>query len=124
MIDLSEIANCDEFAHSYIIHRKRGKWVAGRFVQDEIDIKTSGTVTSASPKELMQLPEGDRVAGVMIFYNTQPIYTSHGWTAKDVPTEGTADEIEWLGDRYRVTTIYDYSAQGFYKAFAVYMEGN
>lgn len=123
MLDLSEIALAPEFAQSYIIHRKQGSWVAGRFQQTEISIKTFGVVTNANPKELFQLPEGDRVAGTMVFYSTRPIYTSHGYAADGTNKHGTADEIEWQGDRYRVSTVYDYSAQGFYKAFAVYMEG-
>ena len=116
LIDLSDIAMDPDLSQPYIIHRKSGTWVNGRPVETEASINTYGVVTNANPKELMQLPEGDRVAGVMVFYNLQPIHTSN--------SSGTSDQIEWNGNRYRVSTVYDYSGQGFYKAFAVYMEGD
>lgn len=124
MINLSRIALSPSFAQPYIIHRKSGTWASGRLTQTESSLNRSGVVTNASPKELMQVPEADRVAGMMIFYSTAPIYPTHGWLADDTNKIGTSDEIEWDGDRYRVVTVYDYHAQGFYKAFAVYMEGD
>jgi hypothetical protein len=108
----------------YIIHRKLGNWEAGRLVQIEFDINTLGPVTVASPRELMQLPEGDRVAGTMIFHCPEELYVTHTFEYTDTDAPGTSDELEWEGDRYRVTTTFPWKQAGYYKAFAVYMEGD
>jgi hypothetical protein len=115
MIDLSEIALAPEFSQDYTIYRKSATWAGGRITQTETTISTSGTVTNATPEELEQLPEADRITGTKVFYNSQVIHTTR--------TDGTSDEISLDGKRYRVTGALDYSGQGFYKAFAVYMAG-
>lgn len=118
MINLAEIAIAPEFSQSYKIHRKTGEFVAGRFEQTETNINAFGVVTTATPKEIQQLPEGDRITGTKVFYSTCPIYTTRSDSKK-----GTSDEIEHNGKRYRVSQVFDYSGQGFYKAFAVDMAG-
>lgn len=124
MINLSRIATSPNLAQTYLVHRKVGHWEDGRFIQDENTIKVFGVVTNANPRELFQLPEGDRVSGTMVFYSTIPLFTTHDYGyAESDDSSGTSDEIEWKSSRYRVSTVYDYSIQGFYKAFAVYMEG-
>ena len=127
MINLKNVALSSNFAQNYTVHRKSGAWHQGKFTQTETSLARRGAVTNASPKELMQVPEGDRVAGMMVFYSDQPLYTTHGWKADDTNEQGTSDEIEWpvsSGSKYKVLTVYDYHAQGFYKVFAVYMEGD
>jgi hypothetical protein len=108
----------------FVIHRKIGSWDSGRFVQGETIVNVEGVVNNANPKELIQLPEGDRVSGVMVFYSPVELYVTHNYAYQDINAPGTSDELEWQGDRYRITTVYDYGKQGYYKAFAVYMEGD
>ena len=125
MINLKRVALSPNFRQPFIIHRKVGEWQSGRFVQTELDpITVMGVVTNANPKELIQIPEGDRVAGMMVFYCPKELYITHNYQYEDTNASGTSDELEWKGDRYKILTTFDYGYQGFYKAFAVYMEGD
>ena len=126
MINVGKVVLSSNFKQPFIIHRKTaGNWVSGRFVQTELDpINVEGVVNNANPKELIQLPEGDRVGGVMVFYSPVELYVTHAYDTPDTNAPGTSDELEWKGDRYRVSTVFDYGLQGYYKAFAVYMEGD
>lgn len=72
-----------------------------------------GTVTVASSKDILQVPEGDRVTGMMCFYSQQPIHITR--------PEGTSDEIVWKGERYRITFLFPWSDFGYYKAIGVRM---
>ena len=119
MINVGRIVNSRNFAQSngITVHRKTGgHWEAGRFVQTEIELTFGGTVTPCSPKELAQVPEGDRVAGIMCFHSEQKIYTTYNDVEK-----GTSDEIEWQGERYRIASVIPYVDFGYWKAFGVRM---
>jgi len=118
MINVGRIVNSRNFAQGkgFTVHRKRGEWEAGRFVQKEMKLTLQGTVTPCNPKDLVQLPEGDRVTGVMCFHSEQQIYTTH-----NDATKGTSDEIEWQGERYRVSSTIPYVDFGYWKAFGVRM---
>ena len=121
MINVGRIVNSRNFAQpqGFIIHRKPGHWVSGRWISlPEQTLNVQGTVQNASPKEMNQVPEADRITGMMRFHSQSPMYVTRAW---GVP--GTSDELEWKGDRYRVVTVNDYSDYGYYEAFAVYMEG-
>jgi hypothetical protein len=105
----------------FTVHRKEGNWINGRFVDIEIEpvILMSGIIIPASSREIQQVPEGDRVTGMMCFYSEQPIYVT-----RDQPDMGTSDEISWGGDRYRVLNVNQFSDFGYYKAFGVYKESD
>lgn len=125
MINVGRAVLSSNLKQPFIIHRKVGTWVSGRFTQTELpNINVSGVVNNANPKELMQVPEGDRVSGTMVFYCPQELYVTHINPPTDTNAPGTSDELEWKGNRYRITTVFDYGLQGYYKAFAVYMEGD
>jgi len=119
MLNVSRILSNQKFNQSFTVHRKSGSWVAGRFAGTEQAVTLDGVIIPASAKEIEQLPEGDRVTGIMIFYATQEIFTTH---KSDTP--GTSDEIEWRGARYRIFNVNQYSDYGYYKAYGVYMEGD
>jgi hypothetical protein len=124
MINVGRVVLSSNFKQPFIIHRKTGIWDKGRFTQTELSsIDVEGVVNVANPKELMQLPEGDRIAGTMAFYCPQKLYVTHAYNAEDTNTHGTSDELEWKGVRYKITNVFDYELQGYFKAFAVYMEG-
>ena len=101
-INVSRVIKNPKFAQPFTVHRKSGDWDDnGKFVESEKDIKMYGTVTVPSAQEIIQIPEGDRVTGVMSFHATQEIYTTRD--------NGTSDEITWRGNRYR---IYQVNAMG------------
>lgn len=115
MINVSEILNDPDLTQSFIVHRKSGTWIDGRFVQTETDLTFWGVVENANPKEMFQVPEGDKISGMVKFYSTSEMFTTR--------EEGTSDEIEFRGDRYRVLTVNDWSNFGYFCAIGVYMEG-
>jgi hypothetical protein len=120
MINVGRIVNSRNFAQSsgFTVYRQTGTWVAGRWVPDELIIRMQGTVTAMNPKDLTQVPEGDRVTGIMCFYSQQQIYTTR---AAGTDPGGTSDEIVWQGERYRVSSVVPWSDFGYYKAFGVRM---
>jgi hypothetical protein len=120
MINVSEIINDPDFAQDIPVWRKTGQWVAGKFVQTEVKINLYGVVTACNTKDLEQVPEGDRVIGMMCFYTTDPIYTTHN----DLENKGTSDEPEWRGERYKIVQILPEEDWGYYKGFGARKAGD
>lgn len=124
MINVGRIVMSRNFAQpgGFVVYRQSGAWVAGRWVTSEASINLQGTVTVATSDDLIQVPEGDRVKGVMCFYSKEPMYGTH---AQDGATpSGTSDEIVWKDDRYRVFSAFPWGDYGYYKALAVRMVGD
>lgn len=116
MIDVSEVITDPDFAQTFVVHRKANKWIAGRTESTEKDITMTGVIMVADAKTLEQLPEGDRVTGLMCFYSTQELFTTR--------EQGTSDQIEWRGERYRVKQVFPYGDYGYYKAVGQRMAGD
>lgn len=120
MINVGRVLHSRNFSQSFDVYRKTGgAWDAGRFEQDETKISMIGVVTVAKPKELEQLPEGDRVLGIMSFHCTKPIFVTHS-----ADTPGTSDEIVWNGEKYRVSAVLPNSDYGYWKAYGVRVVGD
>lgn len=115
MINVGRIVNSRNFAQTsgFTVYRQTGSWERGRWVTSETTTQMQGTVTAASSKDLIQVPEGDLIKGVMCFYSQQMIFETR--------PEGTSDEIVWQGDRYRVFSVFPWSDFGYYKALGVRM---
>ncbi|NHN33540.1 hypothetical protein [Paenibacillus agricola] len=119
MINVGRITLSRNFAQpkGFTVFRITGETVGGRFTPfPEAEIKMQGTITVASPKDLEQVPEGDRVTGSMCFYSTQQIHVTR--------PEGISDEIVWQGERYRVSAVVPWQDFGYFKAFGVRMAGD
>jgi hypothetical protein len=120
MIDVSRVINSPKLQQNYIVYRQSGHWLAGEFIETETELSLSGVVTVAKTKDLDQLPEGDRVKGVMCFYATKKLNV----TRNNEGDKGTSDQIEWRGERYRVIQVSPHIDYGYYKAYAVRMAGD
>lgn len=119
MINIGRIVNSRNFAQpgGYTVYRQSGAWVSGRWTAaPEEVLQLQGTVTPVDKNDLLQVPEGDRVTGMMCFYSEQPIYTTRAQ-----PAGGTSDEIVWREDRYRIVSIGPWNDFGFCQAFGVRM---
>ncbi|MBG9773565.1 hypothetical protein [Brevibacillus laterosporus] len=116
MINVSEVITDPDFAQSFVVHRKSNTWAGGRSVPSEIPINMTGIVTVADAKTLEQLPEGDRVTGLMCFYSIQELFTTR--------EQGTSDQIEWRKELYRVKQVFPYGDYGYYKAVGERMAGD
>jgi hypothetical protein len=126
MINVGRITVSQNFRQpeGFVVHRKIGHWEKGKFIQTEKSILMQGTIINASPKEINQLPEGDRITGMMAIYSPEAIFITRVATSNcKNSSSGTSDEIEWKGKRYRIVNINPWQEFGYYKAFAVYMEG-
>jgi len=121
MLNVGRVINSSKFRQPkpFTVWRKTGDWVAGRFEETEIPIPMSGVITAAGTKDLLQVPEGDRVLQIMVFHSTLPLFITHD----DIEGKGTSDQIEWHGERYRLLQLKDWSDFGYYKAFGTSMGG-
>lgn len=123
MIDVSEILSSPELTQTFTVYRKIATWNQGTLVQTEEVLSFEGIINNATQKEIFQIPEGDRIGGMMVFYSSSEIFTTRAWGSQGTDEYGTSDELEWQGDRYRVKKIDNWRDYGYYKAYAVYMQG-
>ena len=123
MINVSRVLQSKNFMQSFTVHRKKAHWVKGKLVQTEDTLTFQGVVNNANPKEILQIPEGDRVSGMMVFYSQSEMFVTRAWGTESQADYGTSDELEWQGDRYRVVTVNTRGDYGYFKAYAAYMEG-
>lgn len=72
----------------WIIERSQGTWVSGGYQSITTNIEVIGPVRVASNKEIMMLPEGDRVGSLRCFYATQVMYVTRGHVSAAVPQGG------------------------------------
>ena len=116
MISISEMMNDPDFSQDFIIYRKRPSWVKGKTVlAEDPPLIITGVVIAAGTWDLQQVPEGDRIAGIMAFYSTNPLYVTQ--------SAQISDEIVWNGERYKLLQVSDYRDYGYYKALGERMEG-
>ena len=121
MINVSQVLNNPNLSQEFTVSRSSGGeftengWVEGTPTQ----ITMRGVVTVAAEKDLVQVPEGDRVRGAMVFYAPAELYITHGGASK-----GTSDVITWRGESYRVASVKPYGDYGYWKAVAVRTEGD
>lgn len=121
MINVSRVIKNSKFAQSFIVNRQTGAWASGRWVpKDPILITMYGVVTAAGTKDIIQIPEGDRTSQIMVFHSTQELFVTHN----EVGFEGTSDQIDWRGNKYRLNKVLQWGDFGYYKAFGVSMEGD
>ncbi|MBX4266541.1 hypothetical protein [Clostridium estertheticum] len=124
MINVERVVN-GRNSQPFIVYRKSGSWVAGRWVQTEEPIPLTGTITVAKEKDLQQVPEGDRVGGEIAVYCTKALYTTRAADDPITSTKpGTSDEVLWQGERYRLFTLSPYMDYGYYKGVGIRMASN
>jgi hypothetical protein len=100
------------------ITRSSGKWVDGEFALNKPStLYLYGIVTVASPKDLEQVPEGDRVKGGIKFLCTERLMQTDG------TRPGFGDTLSWRGATYKVATVSPDIDYGFYRAICVRLEG-
>lgn len=121
LLNVGRILNSKNFSQTFTVYRENGSWQAGRWVSTEAPLQMIGAITAASPLDLNQVSEGDRVTGVMCFYSQQEIFTTHA--GESTEADGTSDQIVWNGDRYRISSVMPWSDYGYYKALGVRMMG-
>lgn len=123
MIDLEELTFDEDFAQAFTILRSQGTWARGGWQESaRQQIPAVGIITPASAEDLLQVPEGDRVAGSMLVSTATRLYRSHSNGIND-DNSGTSDLVVWHGDTYRVSGVWPWVDQGFWKAVFVRVKG-
>lgn len=112
MIDLSSVVTDPRFAKPFPVYRKTGEWIKGRFEQVETEVKMIGTISIASAKQIEFIPEGDRIGGEISIHCAKELFTS-----RNAPNNsGTADELLWHGERYKIYSVNPYNDYGYFSA--------
>jgi hypothetical protein len=131
MIDISEMMYDPDFAQTYSVYRQTGKFIRGTFVighevdgvwvPGEFKLDFYGPILPANTKDIEQVPEGDRVAGMMNFYTSadNPFYIT-----RNTPDSGTSDQAVWRGERYRLLQLLSTDDFGYQKAIGARMAGD
>jgi hypothetical protein len=120
MIDVEDVIEDDDLAQDYIIYRSTGSFVGGRWIEGTpVQVEACGTIYVAKEKDLVQVPEADRVSGAMVFYNQAVIYLT-----RNTPSKGISDKIYWDENYWKVVSVGPYKDYGFYKAIAERITGN
>jgi hypothetical protein len=116
---IQDVVNDPDFAQAFTITRSQGgKWELGRWQNATVDLPQWGAVQQPETKDLEQVPEGDRLLGVIVIHNEQEMYVTN--------SDGTgkiSDIVTWHNDQYRLISVSDRSDYGYFKAIAVRMAG-
>ena len=118
-ISLTRVANSPAFAQAYTVNRSTGQFEQGGYVSTTVPIPFYGIIQPISEQDLLQVPEGDRVTGMLGFISEQPMYR----TRVEGSTSGIGDTITWRGQEYRVVAVVLWRDFGFSKALAARLSG-
>ena len=118
-ISLTRVANSPAFAQEYTVNRSTGQFEQGGYVSTTVPIPFYGIIQPISEQDLLQVPEGDRVTGMLGFISEQPMYR----TRVEGSTSGIGDTITWRGQEYRVVAVVPWRDFGFSKALAARLSG-
>lgn len=123
MIDLSLIVNDPDFAQPFVITRSQGgSFTAGVWSDNTVMINGFGVIQPSTPEELDQVPEADRVKGMMSFHSSNPLYETRTTGPTD-PNAGISDIITWRGQQYRMIKVFPWEDFGYYNAIGARMSG-
>lgn len=114
-LNLADIVASPEFTQQIIIKRHfNGRYVNGRFEQDEKEIKINTVVSASDEKTLSMVPEGDRNETIKSVHSLEKIYMTSSEVSKG--ENRTSDIIIYNGDEYKVIAVMDADDYGFTKA--------
>lgn len=119
MVNVGRVISSSRLGTQHLhITRRSGDWVDGEFVQTiETELEgIYGIVTIAQPKDLMQIPEGDRVTGAIRILTHEQLMQTRD--------DGLGDVITWRGAKYKVVTVSINADYGFYRSICTRIEGD
>lgn len=128
LLNVSRVVSNPMFAQAFIIERSSGGdfAVSGDWVDTTLQVSMWGIIQPATAKELLQLPDGDRVKEVKSFHSEQEMFITHANNADLTTTgynAGISDIAIWNGQHYRLAKRYEWDDFGYYKALGVRIEG-
>lgn len=126
LINVAKAITDPRFSQKFKVFRKSGEWIRGRFEEIEKEISMIGVIAPSKPKEIEMIPEGDRVGGEITIHTIRKLYTTHAIQDEESEDEfeGTSDQIEWQGKRYKLYQVNDYSQYGYYSSIGMRLVSN
>ena len=113
-LNLSRVASSPAFAQNYTVNRSSGSFQLGGYVSTTSPIPFWGIIQPLTDEELAQVPEGDRVQGMMGFISEQQMFETNA-TGIGQPS-GLSDTITWNAVVYKVVKVVPWKDFGFFKA--------
>lgn len=113
-LSLTKVANSPAFAQEFTVNRSTGTFQQGGFVETTVQIPFWGIIQPVTERELAQVPEGDRVTGMIGFISEQVMYS----TRVEGSNTGIGDTITWRNSLYKVVAVVPWKDFGFHKAIA------
>lgn len=108
MIGVGELMSDPDFIESVTLRRPTPSMQEGVAVATHVDTTITAIVQPATPRELMGLPEGQRLKDVVSV-----------WSATEMKAEpGAPDILLRSGRSYRVIKLEPWAEAGYYRAFA------
>ena len=115
MIDLSELTFDQDLAQPYTVNRTTGSFGQGGFIAlATVQIGFLGIIQPATDEDVAQVPEADRITGMMSFISAEPMYKTRA--AQNGESAGLGDTIVWRGQVYKVVHTVPWGDFGFWKA--------
>lgn len=121
LLNLARVASSPYFAQAYTVTRKTGTFGLGGYQTTSQDFPFWGIIQPVTDEELVQVPEGDRVKGMIGFISEQRMYET--WGAGIGQPSGLSDTIVWNGQVYKVVVVVPWKDFGFWKAIASRQSG-
>lgn len=114
MINVSELINDPDFCQTFTVSRYSGTWQGGKFSTTASVFSVTGVITPMKTKDVAQLPQGDTILGAIEIFSPVPLLT----TRLDPSGEsgGTADEVTWKGEVYKILKVDDFTDFGYFYA--------
>ena len=120
LLDVSDAILSGDLAESFTVQRSTGgSFQLGGWQSTTTEIQMSGVVSPAGPKQLMQVPEGDRALGAVVFHTKPQLYVTHNDSQP-----GLSDIIIWQGESYRLHNVSPYGPRGYWRAVGTRIVGD
>ena len=116
VIDLEELTFDPDFCTTFVVEKHVVTWVEGTPQETLVPRRVTGIAAPSSPKDVEMLDLADRKHGTKTFYTNEI-------ELEVTDTEKTSDTIVWKGNRYKLLHVFDYSANGFWKAIGDLLGG-
>jgi hypothetical protein len=114
-LNLADIVASPEFQQEIKVKRKlNGKFVNGRFENEEKEFKINAVVSASDEKTLNMIPEGDRNETTKTVHCLEPLYLTN--YSGQTNLNQMSDIIIYNGDEYKVVALLDAQDYGFTKA--------
>ena len=119
MLNIAELLSDFDFCEPLSLLRSQGALGVGGFQRATVPVTLYGANQPADANTLSMMPEADRVDGARVIWSTSPIYETH----ISGPQPEISDLLMWHGQQFRVTKVWYWQENGYYKAYCTRMSG-